>query len=161
MLLGLAVHWRVYPIVYSLPIILSLPSASSSTGHNAGTKKVLNFNNSYALGTKRPQAFSELPTVQSRTARLISRLAIARFCNKAHVGKAAPAWYLAPKGLYTRSGGSAEAVMPWLYNQQHPFQSSSCVKIARAQQTTCGCRVLSGRRWTWQHGTESSLLQLQ
>ncbi|KAL0046629.1 hypothetical protein WJX82_005767 [Trebouxia sp. C0006] len=27
MLLGLAVHWRVYPIIYSLPIILWLPSS--------------------------------------------------------------------------------------------------------------------------------------
>lgn len=31
MLLGLAVHWRVYPIIYSLPIMLWLPSTPVST----------------------------------------------------------------------------------------------------------------------------------
>lgn len=31
MLLGLVVHWRVYPIIYSLPIMLWLPSIPIST----------------------------------------------------------------------------------------------------------------------------------
>lgn len=31
-LLGLATHWRVYPIIYSLPILLWLPSACNHQG---------------------------------------------------------------------------------------------------------------------------------
>lgn len=37
-LFGLAVHWRIYPVIYALPVLLSLPSAPAPAGnaHSVG-----------------------------------------------------------------------------------------------------------------------------
>lgn len=51
MLLGVAVHWRVYPIMYSLPIMLWLPSAtiSKASKHQVCLMHLLYTTYKYAL----------------------------------------------------------------------------------------------------------------